>query len=246
MRMHVRAVVALSLFGLTACELGVTNYGSPDVERVLADAESVESALSGLGSQIFNPQRGSESVNTQAKIMAEESFASVANFGMAARAANRSLISNELGNDNAASNQSIYFAMQRLTRLTFNTLAAYNALSPVAKGTLSSGRTNRMRAFAYFVAGQAIGAAAAAYDSIAVADETIDRLSVPPLISAAAANDISQTYFDSARVIAARGMDDIPVAWMSTPAVVNQAAFIRLANSYRARYRAAVARTVGA
>jgi len=243
MRMHVRAVVALSLFGLTACELGVTNYGSPDVERVLADAESVESALSGLGAQIFNPQRNSESVNTQSKIMAEESFASVANFGMAARAANRSLISNELGNDNAASNQSVYFALQRLTRLTFNTLAAYNALPATAKATLTAGRTNRMRAFAYFVAGQAIGAAAAAYDSVSVADETIDRLSIPPLISAAAANAVAMTYFDSARVIAGRGMDAIPVAWMSTPADVNQAGFIRLVNSYRARYRAAVART---
>ncbi len=246
MRNYARALGALTVLGLTACELGVTNYGAPEIERVAGTALSLQGAVSGMGSQLFNPQRASESVNTQGKIMSEESFASVANFGMAARASNRSLISNELGNDNAESNRANYFSFQRLNRLAFNLLTAYNALPAASKATLTANETNRMRAFAYFIAGQSLGAASVAYDSLAFSDETItDRLFIPPLVSAAVANAKAMEFLDSAVTIAGRGMDAVPVSWMSLPGTtaMSQANFIQLARSYRARYRAAVART---
>ncbi|MCC7002781.1 MAG: hypothetical protein IT357_11555 [Gemmatimonadaceae bacterium] len=242
MRTYARLVGAVALFGLTACELGVTNFGSPDVARVLSDAGSVEAAISGLGSQLNNPQRASESVNTQAKILAEETFASVANFGMAARVANRTLVSNELGNDNQTGNLANFNSFQRVTRLTFNTLAAFNNLVAANRNTLSATAVNRMRAFAYLVAGQSLGMVSLAYDSASIADEAINTTDIPGLSGAADVNAKAIEYLDSAVVIAGRGMDALPNTWISGVAL-NQADFVRLARSYRARYRAGVART---
>ncbi len=242
MRTYARLVGAIALFGLTACELGVTNFGSPDVSRVLSDAGSVEAAVSGLGSQLNNPQRASESVNTQAKILSEETFASVANFGMAARVANRTLISNELGNDNQTGNLANFNSFQRVTRLTFNTLAAFNNLVASNRNTLTPAAVNRMRAFAYLVAGQSLSMVAIAYDSASIADESINTTVIPSLSGAAAVSAKGIEYLDSAVVIAGRGMDAVPNTWISGVALT-QAQFIQLARSYRARYRAAVART---
>src|SRR5690606_35431147 len=93
MRKSVYVTGAVALLGLSACgdHLSVPNLNNPDTERVLSSATGIEAAVEGLGSQLNNTQRGSESVNTQAKLMAEENYASVANFGMAARVANWAL-----------------------------------------------------------------------------------------------------------------------------------------------------------
>jgi hypothetical protein len=181
MRFNFRSVGAVALLGLAACgdPLSIPNYGSPDVSRVLFDAASVDAAIAGLGPQL-NPQRACN-LSTQAKILAEESFASVANFGMAARSANRSLVSNEVGNDLAASNASDFQAFQRVQRLAFNPLVAFASIKAANRNTLTANQENRMRAFAYLVAGQALGYAAFIYDSVAVAGEGITTDVVPGL-----------------------------------------------------------------
>lgn len=243
MRKSVIMTGAVALLGLAACgdQLAVENVDQPDLENVLATMTGVETFISGLGSQLNNPLRGSESVNTQAKIMAEETFATVANFGMAARVANRTFISNELGNDNAASNFNIYNALQRVTRNAANGLAAYRRLA--AQNTLTPEATNRMRAFGYLILGNSMGFVAMAYDSGAVALETIQPADIPPLVGYAELGAAAISALDSAVVIAGRGMSDLPASWLSQTAVVNQAQFIRIARSYRARIRAGIART---
>ncbi len=247
MRIHARIAGALALLGLTACgdALAVGNPNNPDFSRVLFSEAAVEALIAGFGSQVNNPQRASESVNTQSKILSEETFASVANFGMAARVANRTLISNELGNDNQTGNLANFNSFQRVQRNIFNALAAYNAIK-VRKGgvsTLSAAAENRMRAYAYLQAARTVANVAVAYDSLAVVDETTDRTTIPGLISAAAANVKAIEYFDSAFTIAGRGMSDVPAAWLGQLADVNQANFQRIVRSYRARARAAIART---
>jgi len=247
MRIHARTVGALALVGLAACgdALAVNNYNSPDISRVLFSEASVEALVAGLGAQLNNPQRASESVNTQAKILSEESFASVANFGMAARVANRTLISNELGNDNQVGNLANFNSFQRVQRLAFTALKAYNDIKVRNGGTSSLTTTaeNRLRAFAYFIAANAIANVAAAYDSLALLDETTGTSAIPGLTGAVQANAKAIEYFDSAFTIAGRGMDDLPAAWLSQTAVVNAATFQRLIRSYRARARANIART---
>lgn len=247
MRIHARTVGALALVGLAACgdALAVNNYNSPDISRVLFSEASVEALVAGLGAQLNNPQRASESVNTQAKILSEESFASVANFGMAARVANRTLISNELGNDNQVGNLANFNSFQRVQRLAFTALKAYADIKARNGGTSSLTTTaeNRLRAFAYFIAANAIANVAAAYDSLALLDETTGTSAIPGLTGAVQANAKAIEYFDSAFTIAGRGMDDLPAAWLSQTAVVNAATFQRLIRSYRARARANIART---
>ena len=247
MRMNARMVGALALVGLTACgdALAVNNYNSPDIDRVLFSEASVEAVVAGLGAQVNNTQRASESVNTQSKILAEETFASVANFGMAARVANRTLISNELGNDNQGGNQANFNQFQRTQRLAFTALNAYAAIKTRQNGivSLTANDENRMRAFAYFIGARAIANTAVAYDSLAVLDETTPTSAIPVLSSAAAANVKAIEHYDSAFAIAGRGMSDLPATWLSQTAAVTPANFQRLIRSYRARARAAIART---
>ncbi len=247
MRMHARIVGALALVGLAACgdNLAVNNNNVPDIERVLFSEASVEAVVAGLGAQLNNTQRASESVNTQSKILAEETFASVANFGMAARVANRSLISNELGNDNQVGNLANFNQFQRVERLAFTALNAYAAIKTRQGGIslLSASDENRMRAFAYFIGARSIAQTAMAYDSLAVLTETTPTSEIPALISAQAANLMAIEYFDSAFTIAGRGMSDLPAPWLSQTAAVTQANFQRLVRSYRARARVAIART---
>ena len=243
MRFTFRSIGAVALLGLAACgdALSIPNYNNPDVARVLYDAASVDAAIAGLGPQLLNPQRACN-LQVQAKIIAEETFASVANFGMAARVANKTLISNELGNDNASSNAADYQAFQRVQRLAFNPLYAYASIKAANRSTLTANQENRMRAFAYFVAGQALGYVAFAYDSGAIASEAINTTEIPALSSAAAMGAKAVEYLDSAVTIAGRGMDALTNTYISgiTP---TQAQFIALAKGYRARIRAGVART---
>jgi hypothetical protein len=107
---------------------------------------------------------------------------------------------------------------------------------------LSATAVNRMRAFAYLIAGQSLGMVSLAYDSASIADEAINTTDIPGLSGAAEVNAKAIEYLDSAVVIAGRGMDALPNTWISGVAL-NQADFVRLARSYRARYRAGVART---
>jgi len=241
MRFNFRSVGAVALLGLAACgdPLSIPNYGSPDVSRVLFDAASVDAAIAGLGPQLLNPQRACN-LSTQAKILAEESFASVANFGMAARSANRSLVSNEVGNDLAGSNAADFQAFQRVQRLAFNPLVAFASIKAANRNTLTANQENRMRAFAYLVAGQALGYAAFIYDSVAVASEGITTDVVPNLSYYPAAGAKAVEYLDSAVTIAGRGMETLGSTYISG-VTLTQAQFVALARGYRARIRAGIA-----
>jgi len=244
MRKSVFVTGAVALLGLAACgdQLSVTNLNNPDVERVLSTAKGIEATISGFGAQLNNPQRASESVNTQSKILAEETFATVANFGMAARVASRNLISNELGNDHATGNFSVYSSLQRLSRSVANALAAFNRVKAANGNTLTAADENRMLAFAYLILGQAHAYVAFAYDSGAIVTAAVGSSDIPGLSGYAAVNDAAILHLDSAVIIAGRGMSTTPNTWISGVAL-DQAAFIRLARSYRARIRAGVART---
>lgn len=244
MRFNTRLVGAAALLGLTACgdALNVRNLDVPDVARVLFNAASVEQAVAGLGPQLNNVQRSNEGVNTQAKIMAEETFATVANFGMAARVSNRAFISNELGNDNQVSNRTNFDQFHRVQRLAFNSISAYRNLRAAGKAGLTAGDENRMRAFAYLIAGNAVGYLSIAYDSVSVGYEGMSTTEIPGFLGAAAANAKAVEYLDSAVTIAGRTMSALPNTWISGNALT-QAQFIQLARSYRARIRAGAART---
>jgi hypothetical protein len=250
MRKSVIVTGAAALLGLGACGdvLNVTNKNNPSVDASFSSAKGVELLVAGLGPQLNNTQRATESVNTQAKILAGESFASVANFGMAARAQiPRSIISNELGNDNQGGNMANYNNFQRYARNAAEAIRRLDLLK--AEGdSLSTGNDRRAKAFAYLSIGRSLGYLSLMYDSASI----ITPLSAPvdpapgsavePLSGAAEVNVAAIAMLDSA-VLYAVGMTAMPSTWISGNAL-DAPAFTRLVRSYRAKFRAGVARDV--
>lgn len=248
-----------ALLALGACSgdsLEITNVNNPDVARALATPAGVEGVIGGFGVQINNAMRATESANTQAKILAAEGYASVANFGMAVRAQiPRTPISNQLGNDNQVGNLANFSTFQRLARNASNAVIALDAI--VANGnTLGSAAQNaRARAFAYYIVGQALGNTALAYDSAAIitpqvapppigASQPIPPLSVASEVAAAALRmlDTAIAIANSAAATTGANGFPLPTTWLNGNAVTRDQ-FVRLARSYKARYRAGVART---
>lgn len=247
MRKSILGAAAVSLLALGACSeaVDVTNYNNPDVERVFSTPAGVESFMGGLGVQANNPMRATESVNTQAKVLAGESFASVANFGMAARAViPRSIISNELGNDNQGGNNANFNSFGRLSRVT---MVAMNRLDQlIAAGAIyPAADYARLKAFAFLISGLTLGNLSLAYDSAAIVVPTTPDPGVEtaPLSHYTAVNQAALNQLDSAILYSAT-MSTTPASWINRPsgAGMTGADLARLARSYKARFRAGVAR----
>lgn len=255
MRKHVSKFIAGSgmLLGLMACSgdsLNVVNVNDPDVARAYATPAGVEGVVAGLGVQLNNTQRATESVNTQARILSGENIASVANFGMAARSqVPRSIISNELGNDNQSGNLANFNQFSRVTRTASNAIAAVNRLIAGGNTIGSPAQDARAKAFAYLILGQALGNLSLAYDSAAIVTPATPSDEVPGLSGAAQVNAAALSMLDSAIAIAnsaaatngASGFP-LPTTWISGVALTRDG-FVRLARSFKARFRAGVART---
>jgi hypothetical protein len=241
------------LLGLMACSgdsLNVANINNPDVARAYATPAGVEGVVAGLGVQLNNPQRATESVNTQAKIFGGENIASVANFGMAARSqVPRSVISNELGNDNQVGNLANFNAFSRVARTGANAVAAINRLATNRQTIGSPAQDARAKAFGFFIIGQALGNLALAYDSAAIVTPATPSDEVPKLSGATAVAAAALAMLDSAIAVAnspaattgANGFP-LPSTWISGVSLTRDN-FVRLARSFKARYRAGVPRT---
>ncbi|BAH37763.1 MAG TPA: RagB/SusD family nutrient uptake outer membrane protein [Gemmatimonas aurantiaca] len=251
MRKHISTLVTGgTLLGLAACgdNLAVTNLNNPDVQRAYSTPAGIEGVIAGIGVQVFNAQRATESVNTQARILSGENIASVANFGMAARSAlPRSIISNELGNDNQVGNIANFNTFTRQSRSASNGVAAVNRLV-ASGGTIGSTAQNaRAKAFGFLMLGHALGNLALAYDSAAIVTPATPSEEVPGLSAAPAVGAASLAMLDSAiaqarlTVTGSNGFP-LPTTWLNGQAL-SADGFIRYARSLKARYRAGVART---
>lgn len=244
---------AVGVLALSACGdvLQVDNFNNPDVARAYSTIDGVEGVIAGLGSGLYNlqGQRSNEGVNTQSKILAGESMTSVNNFGGAPRSAiPRTPISNSLGNDIETGNRVDFQRFSVLSRTASNALAAVERLiatnGPAAMGTL--GRTQRSRAFGYFILGQALGNLASGYDSAAIVTPDVPSDLIPELSSYADVNAAAVRMLDSALVAAVAGAADagnftLPGTWLSNATLTN-ANFQRLIRSMRARIRTGAAR----
>ncbi len=241
---------AVGVLGLGACTdlLAVKNLNNPDVARAYSTQDGVEGVIAGLGSGLYNTngQRSNEGVNTQSKILAGESHTSVNNFGGAPRSAiPRTPINNSLGNDIETGNLVLFNRFSVLTRTAANAIAAVDRLNaPPGVGLGSVGRTQRARAFGYFILGQALANLAAAYDSAAIVTPDLPSTTIPGLSGYADVNAAAVRMLDSALAATniGAGIDAIPTTWMSSAGYTN-ANFQRLIRSMRARVRTGAART---
>jgi hypothetical protein len=258
-RTSVRALAgALSVsVMLTACvenPLAVPNPNNPDVEKVYKSPANVETTVSQLFKNHYNGQYGSsDDIWTQSLSMSFESHSQLGNFGMGTRAAiPRNPIDNSIGNNVASGNFRDFDHLSRGNRTATNAIAALNGFaSQTPKITLGSdARDARAKSFAFFSLAYGLGQLSLLYDSAVIVDASQDNTVVPPFSDYKAVNAAAIANLDSALAIAQSAAAAsigtatwIPKDWMSTTDDIGRDTWIKMIRSYRAKYRAGVART---
>jgi len=247
------ALVLSGTMALSGCRenpLSVINPNNPDVARVYGTPKDVETIISKLFQQMWNAQQGNIGIGVQSMVMSLESHSGLANFGMGARSAiPRGPISNDLGN----SDQDIIF--NDFDKLTRNARSASNAIAAIdrfiaATSTIGSpARDARARSFGYFVLGYGLGNLALLYDSSAIITPAVPSDAIPPLSTSSAIMSTALAMLDSALVISASASATsgsngwpIPGAWVSG-SDIPLSGWQQIIHSYKARFRAGVART---
>ena len=250
--------VAVSAVLLTSCRdnpLDVKNTQQPNVTGVFSSPSTVETAISKIYEQLYNGQLGaSDDIMTQTLTMSFESASQLGNFGMGTRGSiPRSPIDNSIGNNVAAGNFRDFDFLTRNGRLASSAVQALDKFiasnnSVPVLGTTA--RDARARAFGYFALGYAMGNLALYYDSAAIVtpqdavDPATGNFVIPSLSLSSAVMDAALKDLDSAIVIATAGpASAIPVDWLAQTAEMSNANFIKLLRSYKAKFRAGLART---
>jgi hypothetical protein len=248
-------LAALSAFALaSACvdnPLDVDNVNNPDVDRVYASPANVETTISQLFKNMYNGQyNSSDDLWTQSMSMSFESHSQLGNFGMGTRAAiPRNPIDNSIGNGQADGNFRDFDHLSRNAKSAANTIAAINGFGAKAISIGGAARDARAKSFAYFALGYATGQLSTLYDSAVIILPTQAVDEIPPYSGYAAVNVAALEALDSALAIAnstaaaGTGGWPIPADWMSTSATIDRPTWIRMLRSYKAKFRAGVART---
>jgi len=245
MRTLLRALVVL--IGVAACDLTATNLNNPDRDRLLKTPGDVENLVGQLYQNFHNATIGgsNDAVNPQLLVSGMESFSGLGNFQMGVRAAVPQAnphVDNNRGNAGEAGN------LRDFQRLSTTSRTAADALRRIATPGFTfgdAGRDVRGKAFAQFVLGLALGHLAMVYDSAAIVGPTDDAQAIPPLRGYLAVRDAALGWLDSAEAtVNANGsvFGTLSNIWIKGNAP-DSAGFVRIVRSYRARIRAAVART---
>ena len=255
-RTSVRYLAAASALALaSACvenPLDVKNKNNPDVDRVYASPVNVETSVSQSFKNMYNGQYNSaDALWAQSMSMSFESHSQLGNFGMGTRAAiPRNPIDNSIGNGQADGNFRDFDHLSRNAKGAANAIAAINGFAAKAVSIGSPARDARAKSFAYFALGYATGQLALLYDSVAIVTPAQASDEIPPYSGYQAAAAAALEALDSAIAIAnsaaaTTGSNGwpIPVEWMSTTSTIDRTTWIRMLRSYKAKYRAGVART---
>jgi hypothetical protein len=246
-RVRLFAAAAISaVLGMSACvenPLDIENQTNPDVERVYGSPKDVETIISKLFQQMWNGQQGQTGqLGVQTMVMSFESHSALANFGFGARAAiPRGTISNSLGNANQTENFQDFDALTRNARSAANAVAAIKKFNAEGNTIATPGRDLRAKSFGFFALGYALGNTVLLYDSAAILTPDVPSDVVPPLSDAKTVMTAALAMFDSA-IANSTGADAIPGAWVSG-ADVPMATWQQMIRSYKARFRAGIART---
>lgn len=247
------SVLALGLVALTvaACEdsLVAANTNSPERDRVFALPASVAQIL-GSGFQLCrNTEKGSD-MGAQMAVMSGESYSALNNFNMGPRdAIPRAPILNS-----PAASQALYGTFggwsrqSRLLALAMARLDSVRGADPDGAALSTAALDTRARAVGFFNLGCTLGWLSLTYDSAGVVDHTESNVEVIPELSGYLdVNAAALAFLDSAIAQANKGTTDASVGfptdalWFGGTAI-NRVDFIKLARSYKARFRAQVAR----
>ena len=266
-RYLIRYAAFAAAFGLGACNeksLEVTNPNAGNTGQVLGTPDDAESLLGSYYKRWHSGLYGTVNANNppgnfegMANVMSLQNYSSLANNCQNSRApfagaTNSNAPGNVCGDDQA----SPYFIMSEVERV------ASNFLTSVEKGLDlgSKARENRDKSFAEFLRGLALGYLALFYDSAAVVSPKMGTSAadcVPDPFSGACVGALRgyREVLDSSFAALQRSIDyeraggsgdkgfPLPPDWIPSPTSFSAAEFERLIRSYRARFRASVART---
>jgi hypothetical protein len=251
-RLMSAAVLGTSVFVAGCNDLKVTNPNQPDVAKVFGSPRDVETIVSRLFQQMYNGQLGSaDDIFSQTITMSFESSSQLGNFGMGTRGSiPRSPIDNSIGNTVNAGNFRDFDFLSRNARGAANAIRALNGFAAAGNTIGSPARDARAKSFAYFTLGYALGNLAMFYDSAAIITAAVPSDVVPGLSKSSDVMDVALQSLDSAIAIAnsaaaTTGTNGfpIPVDWLSQTTATSKADFVKLARSYKAKFRAGLART---
>lgn len=241
------ASASLLLVAALACnnDLTVQNLSNPDVGRVFAVPASIEASIAS-GYQSTHNAITNNNLMPEVEVMALESYSSLNNFNMGIRVAIPRLpIPNSNGSPTVFNE---FSSLSRAARLMVNAIDALGKLNAADKSLGTHAQDLRGKAFGYFVAGADLGWLAMIYDSAGIVKPGMPSDEIPPLSGSADVMKAAIAFMDSALAIAkdpaasASGGFPTPEAWMGGNSL-SADAFSRLVRSYRARFRAGVART---
>jgi hypothetical protein len=244
--MHLTASAALLVLGASACDqrLAVEDLSDPDIGRVFATGQSIESTI-GAGYQTVHNAMANTNDEPGVEVWGLESYSSLNNFNLGTRAAIPRLPINNV--INAPSIFGEFTALSKEARLVINAMNALDALVKSGKTTGTPARDLRARSFGFFVAGTSLGWLAIMYDSAAIVGPGMPSDSIPPLSGAQDVMKAALTLLDSALVIANNPTASIAfpleASWMSNATGFSLDQYKRVIRSYRARFRAGVSRT---
>jgi len=240
------AVTSLLSIGASGCEqrLAVEDLTDPDIKRVFATGQSIESTI-GAGYQTIHNAVANTSDEPGVEVWGLESYSSLNNFNLGTRSAIPRLpINNVVG---APSILPEFRDLSKEARLIVNAMDALDALVKAGQTTGSPARDLRARSFGFFVAGASLGWLSMLYDSAAIVSPRMPSDSIPPLSGSADVNKAALAFLDSALAIAnnpaASGAFPLEPAWMGNSTGLSLDQYKRTIRSYRARLRAGVSRT---
>jgi hypothetical protein len=236
--------VALAACGDDALE--VENPNNPDRNRVLRNPADVEGLASSQYQQILSATLGAIArVQTGLLTSAFENSSTLANNGLGPRSGiPRQPIDNNRGNAYQSENYNDFRLLSSVARNSADILARAKA-ADFSLGTGRDGDIIRLKAWAHFTYGTALGNLSLVYDSAGIPRPDDAAASVPPLESYAAVNAFALAQYDSALAYASQsGITALPPGWLTGPGGVSVTAarFIEVIHAFKARMRASVAR----
>ena len=241
--------VSLVTFVAGACSDALTakNYNNPDVIRVFQQPASIEQTLGTGYQQCRNTEKRSD-MTAQMATMSLESYSQLGNFNMGLRGGiPRSPILNNKSAEQALNAN--YSDWSRQGRLQANALKQLDAVRKERGTALPTNAADlRARAMGFFNIACNMGYLALAYDSSAIIDHIMESDFVPELsgynevMAAVLANLDSSLAM--ANTAGSDGTGGFPTnaGWFSGT-TLSKDRFIQLVRSFKARFRAGVART---
>ncbi len=233
---------------LAGCELSVQNPNRPESERLLSIPSELEALL---GSTYLRWHSGLYfDLNSQfpaMAVMAFESFSTLNNAGMKQFGElPRTFVNNSIGNGLSQLNRQVYYVHSEVARTASKVL---DQLDRPGFTLGSPARDARARAFAHFMRGLSLGYVALVYDSGSVVRPGLEPEDPGELVGYrelmdAALGELAAAIDWAGRPVTGSDGFPLPATWIPSGTVTLSAAeFVRLARSYRARFRANLART---